>query len=139
METSAERFLKQTDLIASEPPRECKWNVGDKVKFTNDHGVEFGPYHVVGFAKPAGELGGRFIYIDYDCAWFPVRPDQLEKWAPKQWLVRDNGCLFLIYADIADEGLQLYKDRYELKEGFRTVEIERLPGPEQPVNFLWAN
>lgn len=32
---------------------------------------------VIGFTKPERELHGRFIHIDTDCPWFPVKPESL--------------------------------------------------------------
>lgn len=49
--------------------------VGDKVVFTNDYGVVFGPHEVLAFRKPWN--GGRCVYIDSDAYWFPDRPEQL--------------------------------------------------------------
>ena len=65
-------FLK---TVKKEPPEGCKFSVGDKVTFTNDYDVSFPGLTVIGFAEE--EFQGRFIYLDYDCWWFPTRPSQL--------------------------------------------------------------
>lgn len=49
--------------------------VGDKVVFTNDYGVVFGPHEVLAFEKPTSS--GRSVFFDHDAYWFPARPGQL--------------------------------------------------------------
>lgn len=51
--------------------------VGDKVMFTNDYGVTFGPHEVLGFCKPSKT--GRCIFLDYDCYWFPAKVENVTK------------------------------------------------------------
>ena len=51
--------------------------IEDSVMFTNDYGVTFGPHEILGFAK--GNLRGRYVYLDYDCFWFPAKIESLEK------------------------------------------------------------
>lgn len=143
-ESTRDRFLKLTDAMLSESPHPCRFKVGDKVKFTNDHGLEFGPYSVVGFAKPENELKDQFIYIDYACAWYPVKPEELSKWVPKPWLVRDIGSLTLVYADTAEEGLTIYREKHypdDLEPDIfsDSIYIEPLPGPEKPISLLWTD
>jgi hypothetical protein len=54
--------------------------VGDRVMFTNDYGVTFGPRTITGFREPDPDfLPERTIYIDSDSPWFPVKPSQLRK------------------------------------------------------------
>lgn len=57
------------------PPVPCDFKPGDAVTFTNDYGVSF-PAHVRGFT-PTDEFYGRFVYLDYDCWWFPAHPQSL--------------------------------------------------------------
>lgn len=64
------RFYKN----ASDINVETSLKIGDKVIFTNDYGVVFGPYEVQAFSKPEH---GRCVYIDYDCYWYPARPENL--------------------------------------------------------------
>jgi len=69
---------------------------GDKVMFTNDDGCVFGPHTVIGFREPEkrihnytelysgerrteGKVCNRTVYIDYDCYWFPAKPENLTK------------------------------------------------------------
>lgn len=52
--------------------------VGDCVVFTNDYGVAFPGLHVVGFANPE-DNGGRSVYLDFDCYWFPVAVHAIAK------------------------------------------------------------
>lgn len=49
-------------------------SVGDRVIFTNDYGVVFGPYEVLAFGKP---VNGRCVYTDSEAYWFADRPEQL--------------------------------------------------------------
>jgi hypothetical protein len=82
--STAERWHEQNaDVVMKEPPHECEWKIGDVVKFTNEYGLEFGPYNVVGYTTPEDELHGRFIYIDTCSPWFPASPDSLTKWEEK--------------------------------------------------------
>lgn len=70
--------------MCSDPPAGCDWRVGDLVKFTNDYGVEFGPYTIQGFTLPGDELNGRVVYLDYDCYWFPTKPSSLTHWIDRE-------------------------------------------------------
>lgn len=58
------------------PPVPCDLKLGDVVTFTNDFGVAFNDLKVTGFT-PCFEGHGRFVYLDKDSWWFPVKPDQL--------------------------------------------------------------
>jgi hypothetical protein len=62
--------------MQSAPPVPCKFKAGDRVTFTNDQGVRFPGKTVRGFT-PEVILQGRFIYLDLDCWWFPVKPENL--------------------------------------------------------------
>lgn len=75
------------DFVASletEPPVPCDLKVGDTVTFTNEYGVSFDGFVVIGFAKDT-EFHGRFIHACYPgdrayngCAyWFPKLPGEL--------------------------------------------------------------
>ena len=76
--TMAEKFYADNNMV-NVPPRPCDFKVGDFVKFTNDYGVEFILHRVIGFTKIEDELHGRFVHIDTDSPWFPVKPESLEK------------------------------------------------------------
>ena len=65
--------LKQPHKLA---PTDLR--VGDTVRFTNDYGVVFDGLKIVGFADPTGN-GGRSVYLDFDCYWFPVATHTLSK------------------------------------------------------------
>lgn len=62
--------------LENEPPIECQFEVGDKVTYTNEYGVSFPGYQIVGFAKD-DDFYGRFIYLDNSSWWFPVKPSEL--------------------------------------------------------------
>lgn len=59
------------------PPLPCEHKVGDRVAFTNDYGVTFHNQVVTGFASTVEY--GRFVFLDIDSWWFPVRPENLTK------------------------------------------------------------
>lgn len=51
--------------------------VGDQIMFTNDYGITFGPYEVLGFCEPTKY--GRCIYFDHESYWFPCGVTQITK------------------------------------------------------------
>lgn len=61
----------------ADPPSPCSYKPGDRVLFFNAAGIVFGPYTVLGYTTVDNIVGGGFIYIDYDCYWFPVAPAHL--------------------------------------------------------------
>lgn len=66
-------FLEGKQLL-SEPVSECGFQLGDVVTFTNDEGVEFHGYHIIGF-RPRSDFRPRAtVYLDKDSWWFPVEP-----------------------------------------------------------------
>jgi len=78
------RTLEQVKKeIKKTPPVECDFKVGDVVTFTNDYGVSFPGKKVIGFADDTS-FHGNFIYLDYDCYWFPTNPESLTKEQPKK-------------------------------------------------------
>jgi len=82
------KFLHFIDSLRKTPPvKNCPVSVGDTVTFTNEFGVAFEGFKVIGFAENA-QFYGRYIHIskasghtiaveDYGSYWFPVRPDEL--------------------------------------------------------------
>lgn len=60
------------------PPAPCDFRVGDRVVYTNDHGVSF-DLAVTGFS-PKPEPDGRFVYLNKGSWWFPVKPGSLQHW-----------------------------------------------------------
>lgn len=79
MASMAEEWYASNSMV-SEPPMPCEFKVKDLVKFTNDYGVEFGPYKILGYTTPENVLHGRFIHVNSDSPWFPVKPEQLTRW-----------------------------------------------------------
>jgi len=79
MTSTAEKWYDE-NLMVSEPPVPCDFKVGDLAKFTNEYGVEFGPYTILGYTRPEDVLHGRFIHVNSDSPWFPVKPEQLTRW-----------------------------------------------------------
>lgn len=74
--TTFQNFKKQLCSVA---PIECGLKVGDRVIYKNDFGIKFGPFEVIGFEKKEDISGGRFVYLNKDCYWFPVKAEQLTK------------------------------------------------------------
>lgn len=70
--TVAERFYANNEMVNT-PPIPCNFQVGDQVMFTNEYGIEFGPFKVIGFTKPEHTNWGNFIHLDFDSPWAPVK------------------------------------------------------------------
>lgn len=77
MATTEEQFYAKNEMV-NEPSKPCDFKVNDIVTFTNDYGVSFHSLRVIGFTKPEHEVNGRFIHIDSDSPWFPVKPESLK-------------------------------------------------------------
>ena len=74
--TNLQNFKKQLNSVA---PIECDLKVGDRVIYKNDFGIKVGPFEVIGFEKKEDISGGRFVYLNKACYWFPVKAEQLAK------------------------------------------------------------
>lgn len=61
------------------PPIPTDFQIGDEVIFTNEFDVVFEDFKVIGFASKEDMFNGRFIHINTDAPWFPVRPEMLTK------------------------------------------------------------
>ena len=66
-------FSSLSDVMDSE----MDLKIGDKVMFTNDYGVVFGPYEVLGFCNPS--KWGNCVYLNKSSYWFPCKVEQLTK------------------------------------------------------------
>ncbi len=75
LEIKYREFVKN---LKKESPVPCDLKVGDKVTFTNDNGVSFSNLTVIGFADD-DSFYNRFIHLDSDCYWFPVKLESLVK------------------------------------------------------------
>lgn len=73
-EAEGKKFYDKLSDIFPNTDNDLK--VGDKVMFTNDYGVTFGPAEVLAFSP---HVYGRVVYWDNSAYWFPARPDQLTK------------------------------------------------------------
>ena len=62
--------------ISGNAPIDCPFHVGQKVMFTNDYGIIFGPYRVQGF--DADPIAKRQVYLDWSSPWFPAEINQLK-------------------------------------------------------------
>lgn len=87
--TQEEKWYEANQMVM-EPPLECEFKPGETVKFTNEYGIEFGPYKVLGYTKPENMIGDRYIHINTDSPWFPVHPRSLSRYKlikhPKLWV-----------------------------------------------------
>lgn len=53
---------------------------GDFVVFTNEYGYTFGPYQIMGFHENLGSDNEHFVFLNYDCYWFPVTLRNIKKY-----------------------------------------------------------
>lgn len=52
------------------------FRVGQQVSFTNEYGVRFEPFVIMGFCKPG--LSGRCVYLNKDSYWLPAKLESLK-------------------------------------------------------------
>ena len=59
--------------LSDTPPCPCDFQVGDEVVVKNGNGLIFDKgYKIIGFAKTVDPRSPQqFIYLDWDCYWFP--------------------------------------------------------------------
>ena len=74
MRSKFKEFMKG---LQTTPPVECDFCIGDEVTFTNEYGVSWSGFKIIGFAKD-DSFYGRFIHLDKENYWFPVTPESLE-------------------------------------------------------------
>ena len=53
------------------------FRVGDTVKYTNEYGLVFGPYTIIGIDKDDSFYNRRF-YLNKDSYWFPVKIEEIK-------------------------------------------------------------
>ena len=95
--------------------------IGDKVIFTNEAGVSFGPYEVLCFCEPEGD--GRCVYFDHDSYWYPARPENLKH----DKLFYDEQ--FEILQEVAEElGWKVYNNE-------NSIELSKYTSAGQDFNF----
>ncbi|HBN9243664.1 hypothetical protein FA378_27100 [Pseudomonas aeruginosa] len=73
-----QRFVEEK--MAKVAPVPCDFILGDTVTVTNGYGIEIQGKKILGFVR---EIDPEFrpeaiIYLDWDCYWFPVSPDELK-------------------------------------------------------------
>lgn len=110
--------LKYLDLeMMSKPPIDCDLNVGDEVVYTNDYGVSFYGYSVIGFSETIEYE--RFIHLNTDSYWFDVKRINLTKIDSKAQMERLN--TNKLYCDMArllklsaDKGLVALVNGYKI-------------------------
>jgi len=72
------------DLVDVPPvsPILCEFKLGDKVIYTNDYGMTF-EHEIIGFDESRNPMPfseyfqDRFIYLDKDSYWFPVKAENI--------------------------------------------------------------
>lgn len=67
-------FDRLSDVI---PNPEQDFHKGQMVMFTNEYGITFGAYEILGFSPNPKQFYGRCVYLDKDSYWFPVRPSEI--------------------------------------------------------------
>lgn len=77
-------YAEFLSTLLKEPPIPCDFKVGDKVSFTNEYGITFKGYTVIGFAPLEDHFNGRFIHLDKEAWWFPKKPESLTKEHPQK-------------------------------------------------------
>ena len=91
-------FAINYSRLLAQSPIPCEFKLGDEVVFTNEYGVVWYGYTIIGFCGE-NELHGRTIHIargDQDAWWFPHRPSELTLVRPheivvvlgKNWVIR---------------------------------------------------
>jgi len=63
--------------LTNTPPNGVPFQLGQKVKFTNDNGASR-ELEVLGFGDPTRHVNGRCVYVFTDCWWFPAKPSSLQ-------------------------------------------------------------
>lgn len=76
------RIYDSSDQVTADKANSCRigdeiLRKGDRVLYTNEYGIIFGPHEVLGFRAPTN--GGRCVYFDHEAYWFPVNINQLTK------------------------------------------------------------
>jgi hypothetical protein len=70
------RTLREVEAsLLPEPIAEgCELRKGQSVMFTNDQGVTFGPFKIIGFCDGSGMLFkyGKHVHLDFSSYWCPV-------------------------------------------------------------------
>lgn len=81
MKTHEEKVAEFALELSSVAPVPCGLEVGDVVTFTNEAGLKFGGYKVIGFKKEIDPdwRPHAFVYLDWASWWFPTSPETLTK------------------------------------------------------------
>lgn len=70
------RYHEFVEGLRKTPPVPTEFEIGQAVAFVNEFGVIFDDMTVMGYADD-DLFQGRFIHLNSDCYWFPVRPASL--------------------------------------------------------------
>ena len=65
-------YQKLSDVVDNAGKELAK---GQEVYVVNGYGIEIGPFEIMGFCNP--EEFGRCVYLDWDCYWFPAKPENI--------------------------------------------------------------
>jgi hypothetical protein len=72
---TAEIIQYTKEKLNNIPPVGCDLKVGDLVRYTNPQGCTM-DLKIIGFCEST-VLPERVVYLNWDCFWFPVDPENL--------------------------------------------------------------
>lgn len=75
IQRTGEKISDRLSDVLPNPERD--FHKGQEVMFTNEYGVTFGAFEILGFSENPQQFYGRCVYLDKDSYWFPVRPSEL--------------------------------------------------------------
>lgn len=77
MSAEIRQFIEKN--VTSVAPIQCEFRLGDTVTVTNGNGVVIPGKKIIGFVQKIDPdfRPEAFIFLDWDCYWFPVSPDKL--------------------------------------------------------------
>jgi hypothetical protein len=73
-EADFKNWAKSRNVSVLNSSNETSLIPGQKVTYTNEYGVSFNGYTVMGFCEPQN---GRCVYLDKSSYWYPVDPKNL--------------------------------------------------------------
>lgn len=75
IQRTGEKISERLSDVIQNP--ETDFQKGQQVMFTNEYGVKFGAYEILGFCQNPEQFYGRCVYLDKESYWFPVRPSEI--------------------------------------------------------------
>lgn len=71
-------WVKKQNVEIAKSVKGLDLKVGDIVDFTNEFGVKFKGYKILGF-EPNADKDSRCVYLNWESYWFAAKPEKLEK------------------------------------------------------------